>query len=67
MTEGLFYFDGFLTVESLKISSHNRLYLQKGLGGKTLDLIEKCDVDVLGNVSRIRLPEKRMGFGGRKK
>ena len=61
--DGLFYFEGYgIAAASMKISTHDRRYTQPSLGGKSLDLIEKWEVDILGNVSRVHRQESRQGF-----
>ena len=64
---GLFYFCGAdISTGSIGMEIHDRRYAKRGLGIKTLTLIEKYQVDVLGNVSKVRLPETRLVFRGRK-
>lgn len=64
---GLVYFCGAnISSGSIGIETHDRRYGKESLGLKTLTVIEKYQVDVLGNVSRVKLPEKRMEFRGRK-
>lgn len=64
---GLFYFCGAcIATGSIGIETHDRRYSKGSLGVKTLTVIEKCQVDVLGNVSKVRLPETRLEFRGRK-
>lgn len=64
---GLFYFCGAdIATGSIKVETHDRRYAKKGMGIKTLTSIEKYQVDVLGNVSKVRLPETRLEFRGRK-
>lgn len=64
---GLFYFCGAcIATGSIGIETHDRRYSKGSLGVKTLTLIEKCQVDVLGNVSKVKLPETRLEFRGRK-
>ena len=59
----LFYFCGLnISTGAIGVQLHDRSYGQSGLGGKTLSLIEKYQVDVLGNYSPVHMPEKRMGF-----
>lgn len=63
---GLFYFCGAnISNCSIEVETHDRRYSKGSLGVKTLTLIEKCQVDVLGNVSKVRLPETRLEFRGR--
>lgn len=64
---GLFYFCGAdISTCSIEVETHDRRYTKRGLGIKTLTSIEKYQVDVLGNVSKVRLPETRLEFRGRK-
>ncbi len=64
---GLFYFCGAdIATGNIKVETHDRRYAKKGMGIKTLTSIEKYQVDVLGNVSKVRLPETRLEFRGRK-
>ena len=46
---------------SISGKAHDSRYEYRGLGIQSLDLIEKCQVDVLGNISVVR-HEVRMGF-----
>jgi CRISPR-associated endonuclease Csn1 len=60
--DSLLYYNGYDTYGgTLNLSTHDRRYGQR-MGGKTLSLIEKYQVDVLGNYAPASLPEKRMGF-----
>lgn len=64
---GLFYFCGAdISDGSIKIETHDRRYYKKSLGIKELKAFEKRQVDVLGKVSKVRLPETRLEFRGRK-
>ncbi len=64
---GLFYFCGAdISDGSIKIETHDGRYYKKSLGIKELKAFEKRQVDVLGNVSKVRLPETRLEFRGRK-
>ena len=61
--EGLYYYQGSdISAGAITITTHDRRYSQSGLGVKTLQSIEKYQVDVLGNYHKVRLPEKRMSF-----
>ncbi len=55
---------------SIEIDSHDSKYNKRGIGIKTLGELKKYEVDVLGNIHEVKLPEKRMNFknmkGGRK-
>lgn len=61
--DGLYYYRvAGITVGAIQIETHDRRYLQPSLGIKTLQSIEKYQVDVLGNYYKVVLPEKRMTF-----
>ena len=61
--DALLYYGGFnISTGALNLTTHDRRYAQSGLGGKTLSLIEKYQVDVLGNYAPVSLPEQRMRF-----
>ncbi|MGN1139116.1 MAG: type II CRISPR RNA-guided endonuclease Cas9 [Ruminococcus sp.] len=56
------YFKGTdISTASIAAINHDNTYKLRGLGVKTLQLIEKCQVDVLGNISKSGR-EKRMEF-----
>ena len=60
--EGLFYYKGTdIATGAIGIINHDNTYKLRGLGVKTLPIIEKYQVDVLGNVSKVG-KEKRMRF-----
>lgn len=64
---GLFYFCGAnISKGSIKIETHDRRYEMDGLGVKKLKAFEKRQVEVLGEVRKVKLPEKRLEFRGRK-
>ena len=46
---------------SITVINHDNSYGIKGMGIKTLLQLEKCEVDVLGNISFVK-QEKRQGF-----
>ena len=61
--EGMYYYRAAgITVGAIQIETHDRRYLQPSLGIKTLQSIEKYQVDILGNYYKVDLPEKRMTF-----
>ena len=61
--EGMYYYRAAgITVGAIQIETHDRRYLQPSLGIKTLQSIEKYQVNVLGNYYKVDLPEKRMTF-----
>ena len=51
----------------IAISTHDRMYWQQSLGVKSLLEIKKYEVDVLGNYTEVKLPEKRMKFNFKRK
>ena len=62
MQEGLFYYRGTnISTGAIGIINHDNTYVIHGLGVKRLPLMEKYQVDVLGNISKIG-KEKRMRF-----
>ncbi|MPM64584.1 CRISPR-associated endonuclease Cas9 [bioreactor metagenome] len=61
--DALYYYrTAGITVGVFQVETHDRRYEQPSLGVKTLELIQKYQVDVLVNCTPVRLPEKRMGF-----
>lgn len=61
--DALFYYCGTdIGSGNISIETHDRQYSQPGLGFKTLLLVEKYQVDVLGNYYKVTSPEKRMPF-----
>ena len=64
--EGIFlYYKGMdVSTAGLKGITHDGTYEYRSIG-KTMQLIEKYDVDVLGNVHKVE-KEKRMDYSGRK-
>lgn len=58
----LVYYKGSdISTASITVINHDNSYKARGLGVKSLQLIEKYQVDVLGNVTMVG-KEKRMGF-----
>ena len=58
--EGLFYFTGFnINNGAINVKVHDGSYKKDNLGIKTLSLIEKYEVDVLGNYRKIAPKGKR--------
>lgn len=57
-----YYISTDISTGGMKIETHDRKYSKKGLGVKTLELLEKYEVDVLGNCHRVHIPEKRQTF-----
>lgn len=61
--DGMYYYQtANISSGAITISTHDRRYSQPSLGIKTLQSIEKYQVDVLGNYYKVDLPEKRMSF-----
>lgn len=65
-----YYISAGITVAQIAIRNHDNSYFQPSLGIKTLQEIKKYQVDVLGNITEVKIPEKRVDFsnmkGGRK-
>lgn len=59
--EYLYFISAGISVASVSVENHDRTYEVKSLGIKTLDVLEKCQVDVLGNVTKVR-KETRQSF-----
>jgi len=61
-TESLFYYKSTnISSAAISVINHDNTYMKESLGVKTLLSIEKYQVDVLGNVTKVGR-EKRMGF-----
>ena len=50
-----------ISTASILVITHDNSYEKRSFGIKTLLQIEKCEVDVLGNISIVK-KEKRQGF-----
>ncbi len=57
-----YYRSASISTAAINIETHDRRYVRSSLGVKTLQSIEKYQVNVLGEYHKVRLPEKRMGF-----
>lgn len=57
-----YYISTNISSGAIGIETHDRKYYKDSLGVKTLELLEKYEVDVLGNYHRVRIPEKRQTF-----
>ena len=57
-----YYVFANISTGAIAITSHDRSYIVHGLGIKTLQSLEKYEVDVLGNYHKVRLPERRQVF-----
>lgn len=61
--DGMFYYQGAnIANGQIRITTHDRRYEQPSLGFKTLQWVEKYQVDILGNYYPVKSPEKRMPF-----
>lgn len=56
-----YYISTNISTASIKVINHDNTYEKDGLGVKGLPLIEKYQVDALGNFTKVK-KEKRMGF-----
>lgn len=62
VSKGYFYYEATgIGSGAIKIISHDNAYLIESLGVKTLKVLRKCEVDVLGNKTFVR-KEKRQHF-----
>ena len=57
----VYYKAADISTGSILVITHDNSYEKRGLGIKTLLQLEKCEVDVLGNISLVK-QEKRQGF-----
>ncbi|MEE1018197.1 MAG: type II CRISPR RNA-guided endonuclease Cas9, partial [Acutalibacteraceae bacterium] len=57
----VYYVGTDIATASISVINHDNTYKIRGLGVKTLPLIEKYQVDVLGNITKVQ-KEKRQGF-----
>ena len=56
-----YYIGADISAANIQGIAHDSRYKFRGLGIQRLDVLEKCQIDVLGHVSVVR-SEKRMGF-----
>lgn len=61
-----YYIKCGINSNSISISTHDRMYFQQSLGIRNLSIIKKFQVDILGNRTEVKLPEKRMSFNIKK-
>lgn len=59
--EYLYYVKSSISTGAMTVETHDRTYEVKSLGIKTLDVLEKCQVDVLGNITKVH-KEARQSF-----
>jgi len=57
-----YYNSANITTAAIKIENQDKTFNQDSIGIKTLLEMKKYQVDVLGNISEVKLPEKRMKF-----
>ena len=57
----VYYKAADIAAGNIKVITHDNSYEKRGFGIKTLLQLEKCEVDVLGNISLVK-QEKRQGF-----
>ena len=57
----VYYKKAAISVGTITVINHDNSYGIKSMGIKTLLQLEKCEVDVLGNISVVK-QEKRQGF-----
>lgn len=62
-----YYIKAGISSAAITIVNHNSEYKQDSLGIKSLQLLEKYQVDVLGNYTKVKIPEKRLGFKNEKR
>jgi len=60
----LYYIGAGITIATIEVINDDKTYTVKSMGIKSLKLIEKYCVDVLGNFYKVQ-SEKRQGFQGR--
>ncbi len=62
-TEWMLYYSGAdISTGAIIGTTHERKYTGRGIGIKTLQIIEKYEVDPLGEYHRVHTPEKRQTF-----
>ena len=61
-----YYVKAGISVAQITIQTHDNKYVQPSLGIKSLKLLEKYEVDILGNYHKVKLPEKRLPFNIKK-
>lgn len=57
----VYYIGADISTSSVNGIAHDNSYKFRGLGIQSLEMFEKCQVDILGNISVVK-SEKRMGF-----
>lgn len=57
----LYYRKAGISTASITVLNHDNTYVKESLGIKTIGKLQKCTVDILGNVHYVQ-KEKRLGF-----
>lgn len=57
----LYYRKAGISTASITVLNHDNTYVKESLGIKTIAKLQKCTVDVLGNIHYVQ-KEKRLGF-----
>lgn len=63
----VYYVKAGISSAVIAIQTHDNKYTQSSLGIKGLKLLEKYEVDLLGNHHKVKIPEKRVPFNIKKK
>lgn len=58
----VYYVGADISTGAITVTTHDRKYRKSGLGIKTLQSIEKYEVDPLGGYHKVQIPEKRQHF-----
>ena len=62
----LYYVKSGISSASITVQTHDGKFVKESLGIKKLNKIQKCEVDILGNIRKIEHPEKRIPFNIKK-
>lgn len=61
-----YYVKANISSAAISVQTHDDKYKKSSMGIKSLKLLEKYEVDVLGNYHKVKLPEKRLPFNIKK-
>ena len=61
-----YYIKNDISTAAIAIQTHDSKFMQRGIGIKSLQKLEKYEVDILGNYHKVKLPEKRLPFNIKK-
>ena len=61
-----YYVKAGISGACITIQTNDNKYIKSSLGIKSLKLLEKYEVDILGNYHKVKLPEKRLPFNIKK-